>query len=385
MANKLPKRFYPSGLNSVFPKAPGDFDHYVQQQRNMVRQTRLDVHGEKDAWIVHANAPNTFMPENFHNQPHKRGLLLIHGLTASPFILHDIAQHYSKAGFMVRTILLPGHGTVPGDLLNVHYSAWIEATRYGVESFHGLVDDLYVGGLSLGAALSVYAAYHYPQIKGLLLLAPAFHLKQRIGYMAKWHYLFSWLNQEAKWIRLAPDKAHTRYESFAFNAAAQTIKLMQLVVKLSKNNPLDLPMFMAISEQDEIVSPQAATEFFREHRNKNSQFILYSKHQQNFNDPRMHQLSSHFPHEHIVDFSHHCLPVSPDNPYYGRQSGFVDILHYMKRVQLTSLDGKPTPKVKGATLPENLNEHNLQRLSYNPDYDNMMKRMDNFIKSISLT
>ena len=52
-------------------------------------------------------------------------VVLLHGLTDSPYSLRHIAAHYREQGFVAVAIRLPGHGTVPG---RSHYRS---ATRTG--------------------------------------------------------------------------------------------------------------------------------------------------------------------------------------------------------------------------------------------------------------
>jgi pimeloyl-ACP methyl ester carboxylesterase len=66
---------------------------------------------------------------------------------------------------------------VPGDSLDVHRNEWRDITRYGVNSFKGRVDALYLVGYSAGATLAVeYADQHRDEslLAGLMLLSPAF-------------------------------------------------------------------------------------------------------------------------------------------------------------------------------------------------------------------
>ena len=106
-------------------------------------------------------------------------MLLIHGLGDSPYEMRDLGERFAAACYLVRAILLPGHGTVPGDLLGVGYPAWTEATRLGVASFAGQAERLYLVGFGAGATLALDYALEDaspgegPALGGLVLLAPA--------------------------------------------------------------------------------------------------------------------------------------------------------------------------------------------------------------------
>ena len=76
---------------------------------------------------------------------HTAGALLVHGLTDSSFVMRDVAQVLQSypSCLLIRAIVLPGHGTVPGDLLETRYQDWLKTLEYGINSFKGTVQELY--------------------------------------------------------------------------------------------------------------------------------------------------------------------------------------------------------------------------------------------------
>jgi esterase/lipase len=56
----------------------------------------------------------------------------------------------------VDILLLPGHGTIPGDLLSVHYQDWIRASEFGISQLSKNAREIYLGGHSLGGAIAIY-------------------------------------------------------------------------------------------------------------------------------------------------------------------------------------------------------------------------------------
>ena len=44
--------------------------------------------------------------------------------------MRDVGQHYAEQGYLVRCILLPGHGTIPADLLTTSPTEWLKATEF---------------------------------------------------------------------------------------------------------------------------------------------------------------------------------------------------------------------------------------------------------------
>ena len=56
-------------------------------------------------------------------------VVLLHGLTDSPYSLRHIAELYAARGFVAVGVRLPGHGTVPGGLTRGSWQDWMAATR----------------------------------------------------------------------------------------------------------------------------------------------------------------------------------------------------------------------------------------------------------------
>ena len=62
------------------------------------------------------------------------GCLLIHGFRSCPFEMQEFANYLNKLGFTTKTILLPGHGTDPADLLNVNWMDWVKSVDNALKS-----------------------------------------------------------------------------------------------------------------------------------------------------------------------------------------------------------------------------------------------------------
>ena len=189
-----------SGLNTKFAYGIDmPFADYLEQSRRVVGRVRLDLDKPMRETIIAANTPFELLP-NLGDFPktsegrYAKGVLLIHGFSESPYHLKHLGEHLREKGFLVRAILLPGHGTVPGDLTEVKYEEWVKATDYGVQAIRPLVDKLYVAGFSAGAALGVHHALVNGEIDGLLLFSPAQAINTRLAWFSTYlRYLTDWL------------------------------------------------------------------------------------------------------------------------------------------------------------------------------------------------
>ncbi len=103
-------------------------------------------------------------------------IVLIHGLTDSPYYLKAIAEDFARSGFNVVLPLLPAHGLRrPGRAFQtLRHTDWIEAIDRVCDIAGLLGRRLSIGGLSTGGALSVHKALKdAEQIQGALFLFSA--------------------------------------------------------------------------------------------------------------------------------------------------------------------------------------------------------------------
>lgn len=98
------------------------------------------------------------------------GVLLIHGLTGTPKEMRRVGQGMRRAGFTVYGMQLAGHCGTVDDLVGTRWTDWVRSVREAVDSFGSRVDRLFVGGLSMGAVLSLQMAIERPRdIAGIAL------------------------------------------------------------------------------------------------------------------------------------------------------------------------------------------------------------------------
>ena len=162
----------------------------------------------------------------------KGGVVLLHGLTDSPYSLRHLAERYQAAGFAVVAIRLPGHGTVPAGLLEVDWAEWTAATRLAVraaESMAGPNNPLHIVGFSNGGALALkYAmeAIDRPDLRQadqLILVSPMVGITAfaRFAGIAGWPAVFPrWA--KAAWIAIIPEFNPFKFNSFPVNGARQS-------------------------------------------------------------------------------------------------------------------------------------------------------------------
>lgn len=84
------------------------------------------------------------------------GVLLVHGMTDSPYSMRRIARIFRESGYYALALRMPGHGTVPAGLAQARWEDWAAAVRLGVRHVRqraGRDRPLVLVGYSNGGAL----------------------------------------------------------------------------------------------------------------------------------------------------------------------------------------------------------------------------------------
>ncbi|MGA0562562.1 alpha/beta fold hydrolase [Ancylobacter sp. VNQ12] len=169
-------------------------------------------------------------------QGESRGaVVMLHGLTDSPYSLRHIAQDYQAAGFAVVAPRLPGHGTVPAGLTDVEWEDWLAATRLAVREARrraGPTGQVHIVGFSNGGALALKYALDalddpaQPRVDRLILISPMIGITS-FARFAGLAGLPAFLPAFAKaaWLSVLPEFNPFKYNSFPVNGARQSHRL----------------------------------------------------------------------------------------------------------------------------------------------------------------
>ncbi|MEO7622514.1 MAG: alpha/beta fold hydrolase [Gallionella sp.] len=393
-AAKLDARHQPSGLNTKLNGGDLAFAEYVARTRDMLGKAHdltSDINREE---IIEGNAPFDLKPPpGFlpgQQKTYRRGILLTHGLSDSPYSMRHLAAFFQENGFRVMAILLPGHGTQPGDLLDVDWQEWTKTVTYGVNRLAEEVDQVYLGGYSLGGTLSIYHSLGDNRVRGLFLFSPALQISHRAAW-ANLHKLFSWLMPAQKWIGIKPDRDIYKYESMPKNAAAQVHALTQALnmqLQQSQLTKLDIPIFTAASVDDVTVKTSATREFMAQAHHPASKLVLYTtepeKFPAEFSVEKLELVNSVIPKQKILSSAHTATVISPEDKHYGATGEYANCVHYYPGdiEKYTACITNPAANFQGEVTGENLRAGILQRLMYNPNFAALKISMKQFIDKL---
>ncbi len=171
--------------------------------------------------------------------PPRGAVVLVHGLTDSPFSLRHVAGLYRDLGFVAIAPRMPGHGTTPGGLGAAVWTQWMAATRMAVrEAVRRVGPDapLHLVGYSNGGALVTKYALESlgdPDLARpdrLVLFSPMIGITRfaRFAGVAGWPAVVPGFLRAA-WFDLIPEFNPFKYNSFPVQAAVQSYRLTRAV------------------------------------------------------------------------------------------------------------------------------------------------------------
>ncbi len=155
------------------------------------------------------------------------GILLLHGLSDSPYSLRHLGESLHAAGATVVGLRIPGHGTAPSGLVEVKWQDMAAAVRLAMPHVRSLVGDkpVFIVGYSNGGALAVNYALEcledpaLPKAKGLVLFSPEIGVSPAAAVAVWQGRIGHWLGvEQLAWTSVSLEYDPYKYGSFAVNA-----------------------------------------------------------------------------------------------------------------------------------------------------------------------
>jgi len=308
----------------------GSFDQYRVAVHDEVLASRVPFVESNRLTEATLASPAEFLPATQCGQA-KGIAILVHGLSDSAFSMRDLARTLADGCYIARTALLPGHGTKPGDLLNVRYDDWRNTVRYLIAEAAREHDHVIVVGFSLGALLTMAEAIDPgAPVDATITISPAFYLTTSpYAEMTRWLYPFKrWLDKEK------PDDTY-RYEAIPTIAVAETVKAKRRFHKLlNQAGSVTKPWLVIQSDDDLVVDTSKNQRLFMRHaKHGASQLITYRgvKESSVANGPsskgssaetKLIELNAWSDEYKVSGLTHVSIHQSPANPHYGIQGAY---------------------------------------------------------------
>ncbi|MBI5527460.1 MAG: alpha/beta fold hydrolase [Deltaproteobacteria bacterium] len=112
----------------------------------------------------------------------RRGCLLIHGFTGSPYEVRPLGESLAAAGYRVFGPVLAGHATDPADLDRTSWRDWVRSADEALTLLRADCDTVFVAGLSMGGLVASRLAAERPSdVAAVAILAAPLYLTGENG------------------------------------------------------------------------------------------------------------------------------------------------------------------------------------------------------------
>jgi alpha-beta hydrolase superfamily lysophospholipase len=444
------KPWHTAALHEEFTRADSErvntLEAYRKLEDRLFEELRSEVYQRADSldrlalnrYSAGSRIDPAAFPVNFNRtfeleaDAPRAGVILIHGLTDSPYVFRALASRLHERGCWVVALRLPGHGTAPAALTRIDWRDWAAAVRMAAADLRKRLPaqtPLYLVGFSTGAALAVEYSLarlegeELPRADALVLLSPAIGVDP-LAWLAVWQERASTLPGLGKlaWLDLIPEYDPYKYNSFPVRAGREIYELTRVIdqrlERLSAHGAVrGFPRTLVFqSVVDATVSPRAVVQIFLgrlaaeghelvifdvNRRADTEAFLragvrgpaeqllvagdlpfgvtLITNEDETSSDLVALHRSSHGPAEAGVpiglswppgmfSLSHTALPIAPDDPIYGSERPNTVSSVYLGRIELLGEQGL-------LAVPANA----LVRLRFNPFFSYEETRIEQFL------
>lgn len=220
------------------------FDDYLALEERLFRQLDAKVYASTPSGPAHALEryspgsaadPNRW-PTNWNRtfeldaDPPAGGVLLLHGMSDSPYSLRALGEALNRHGYQVVGLRLPGHGTAPSGLKSVTWEDMAAAVRLAMEHLASRLETrpIHIIGYSTGAPLALEFALNALEEGGaqvpasVVLVSPAIRVHPA-GALAGLKDTMARLPGLGglAWLTVMDEFDPYKYNSFATNAGTQ--------------------------------------------------------------------------------------------------------------------------------------------------------------------
>ena len=202
----------------------------------------------------------TAEPFFFPGDRSKPACLLIHGFTGTPKEMRWMGEFLNERGYTCLGVRLAGHATVPEDMIRSNWTDWTASVEDGYSTLRSFTDNIFLVGLSMGAALSLLMSTRL-DVRGVVSMSSPYKLPddprlRHIDWIAKMiPYMpksdgepgSSWYDKEA-W------QGHVSYPMNPVRSVGQlNLLLAEMRAALPKVN---VPVLLIHSKDDRYVLPE---------------------------------------------------------------------------------------------------------------------------------
>lgn len=206
------------------------------------------------------------------------GCLLIHGFCGTPSEMKYLGEYLSARDITVRGLMLPGHGTTPDEMLKTGWRDWTAAAERELVELRGQCEEVFVAGLSMGGALTLYLASKY-ELPGAACLAGAVNIRDwRVRYLLPalgWLVRYYPRDSKTDFADPEAEKKHRTYEYVPVKCVRSLLELVDIARNsLSK---IKCPLLVMHSPSDQTLTIDNAEYIFEHAASEKKEYVKLNR------------------------------------------------------------------------------------------------------------
>lgn len=196
------------------------------------------------------------------------GVLLIHGFTATPFEMKQLAEFLSAYGISVYIARLPGHGSLVENINKLSFVDMYESLKYGYFTLKNSCKKVFVVGQSMGGLLAGELAA-FNETDGIVMLSPAFKI---ISGKAVFAPFLKYFVPTVKKENLKPQFQEHYYQERPVKGVDELMKLSRHLTSVM--DQINTDVLVIHSKYDDIIDYKTTVRLYENIKSRNKKIEL---------------------------------------------------------------------------------------------------------------
>jgi carboxylesterase len=224
--------------------------------------------------IEYSNVENNVRPGNepfILKGDGKVGIILFHGFSASPHEVKELAEFlHDNLNATVYAPLISCHGTDYRKFGDCSYKDWQKGAELAYDDMSYLSDEVFVGGISLGANLALDISKKH-DVKGIITIGAPIEFKDKT---IKYAFIGSFFINTLPNYKLSEEEMNYYYYNRSLKAVAELYHYVNLMKQ--DINEISAPIIIFQSDNDKTINPISAFMIYRDIRSQDKRIVAYN-------------------------------------------------------------------------------------------------------------
>ncbi len=191
------------------------------------------------------------------------GIVLIHGVTSGCAQMIPLGKMLNDYGYSVHCVNIAGHGTYPQELLRTSWEDAVDKAWYDYDLMKAHYDKVWIGGLSMGACLSLALASRRNDVDGVISISAPMWLDPDCFIMGEYPADQIFFHRDMAGKEGTAKQYHIHYEDIPVRVFGELKGLAAYLNEPGVLERVSCPTFIAQAKDDNIAVPASGPEIYR--------------------------------------------------------------------------------------------------------------------------